>query len=363
MLASEGDIDYHHCKDAAAAIQLAEQLEPTVILQDLVMPNIDGLEQVQKFKNHPILRDIPLIVLSAKEDPMVKAETFARGANDYLVKLPDRIELIARIRYHSQSYITLLQRNEAFEALQESQRRLAEELKQASEYVVSMLPAPINDPRLRTSWRFFPSTMLGGDAFGYNWIDEESFALYLLDVCGHGVGSALLSVTVLNVLNSRSLPEVDFRRPGQVLSRLNQSFQMDQQNGLYFTIWYGVYRPRTRELVCASAGHPAGILLERSGPCEVTSENGVIGLFPGGEYEEQVFSIPAMSRFYLFSDGTYEVRRPTGEMWDISGLKSYLALSMEDGQAEIEALYKMLRGWRQNEPLEDDFSMVRIDFD
>lgn len=362
MLVSEEDIHYSHCKEAGKAFALAEELEPTIILQDLVMPDIDGLEQVRKFKSHPRLRDIPLVVLSAKEEPRAKADAFACGANDYLVKLPDRIELIARIRYHSTSYITLLQRNEAFSALQASQARLAEELRQASEYVVSMLPAPISDSRLRTSWRFFPSTMLGGDAFSYQWLDDETFAIYLLDVCGHGVGSALLSVTALNVLNSRSLADVDFKKPGQVLRRLNEVFQMDRQNGLYFTIWYGVYRPETREMVCAAAGHPAAILLDERGAREITSENPIIGMFPGGEFEERAFSIPPSSKFYLFSDGTYEVRRPTGEMWDIEGLKKYLTLSMEEGQAEIEALYGMLRRWRSDDPLEDDFSMVRVDF-
>jgi two-component system chemotaxis family response regulator WspR len=95
-----------------------------VILQDLVMPGLDGLTLVREYRNNPITRDIPIIVLSTKEDPLIKSAAFAAGANDYLVKLPDNIELVARIRYHSRSYMTLLQRDEAYRALRVSQQQL-----------------------------------------------------------------------------------------------------------------------------------------------------------------------------------------------------------------------------------------------
>src|SRR5262249_9026352 len=137
MLASEADIAFHFCKEAARALEVAGSVCPTVILQDLVMPDIDGLTLVKMFRAHEGTRDIPLIVLSTKEEPTTKAEAFAIGANDYLVKLPDEIELIARIRYHSWGYINMLQRNEAHVALQASQKRLASEVAQAAHYVRS----------------------------------------------------------------------------------------------------------------------------------------------------------------------------------------------------------------------------------
>ena len=117
MLAGEPDVVFHYCRDAAKALDEADRVKPTVILQDLVMPDIDGLTLVKKFRAHEPTRETPLIVLSTKEEPTVKAEAFALGANDYIVKLPDRLELLARIRYHSKGYINLLQRNEAYEAL------------------------------------------------------------------------------------------------------------------------------------------------------------------------------------------------------------------------------------------------------
>ncbi len=123
-LASQPDIDFHFCTDSAKAVELARQLQPTVILQDLIMPGIDGMTLVRGYRATPATANIPIIVLSTKEDPVVKEEAFSAGANDYLVKLPDRVELVARIRYHSQAYISQLQRDEAYRALRISQQQL-----------------------------------------------------------------------------------------------------------------------------------------------------------------------------------------------------------------------------------------------
>lgn len=106
-LAHEADITFHYCSDPTEAIQTAINIAPTVILQDLIMPSVDGLMLLRWFRSHPITFNIPIIVLSAKEEPKLKAEAFTHGANDYLVKLPDQVELIARIRYHSKAYNNL----------------------------------------------------------------------------------------------------------------------------------------------------------------------------------------------------------------------------------------------------------------
>ena len=125
-LATQSDIDFHYCAEAREAIALANQIKPTVILQDLVMPGIDGLTLVSQFRANPATKDTPIIVLSTNENPQVKGQAFAMGANDYLVKLPDKIELVARIRYHSKAYLNLVQRDAAYRALRESQQQLIE---------------------------------------------------------------------------------------------------------------------------------------------------------------------------------------------------------------------------------------------
>jgi len=124
MLESESDIQFYYCPDPTTALAMAATIQPTVILQDLVMPQIDGLTLVRYFRANPMTRETPLIVLSTKEEPKIKADAFAFGANDYMVKLPDKLELIARIRYHSRGYINMIERNEAFQALIESQKQL-----------------------------------------------------------------------------------------------------------------------------------------------------------------------------------------------------------------------------------------------
>jgi two-component system chemotaxis family response regulator WspR len=125
MIASSPDIEFHYISDAATAREHAASMHPTVILQDLVMPGSDGFQLIRGYREHETLRDVPVIVLSAKEDPRLKAHGFAVGANDYLVKLPDQVELLARIRYHSAAYISRMQRDQAYRYLRESQQALA----------------------------------------------------------------------------------------------------------------------------------------------------------------------------------------------------------------------------------------------
>ena len=125
-LANQPNIDFHYCIDPTEAVRLANQIKPTVILQDLVMPGIDGLTLVRQFRANPGTQETPIIVLSTKEEPTIKAQAFAAGANDYLVKLPDKVELIARIRYHSKAHQSAIQRDEAYRALRESQQQLVD---------------------------------------------------------------------------------------------------------------------------------------------------------------------------------------------------------------------------------------------
>jgi phosphoserine phosphatase RsbU/P len=369
MLAGEPDIDFHYNRDAAKALPEADRVKPTVILQDLVMPEIDGLSLVKEFRANEATRETPLIVLSTKEEPTVKAEAFALGANDYIVKLPDRLELLARIRYHSRGYINLLERNEAYAALLESERRLASEVQQAARYVQSLLPEKLKKGAIRTDWRFIPSAELGGDSFGYHWLDDDHFAFYLLDVSGHGVGAALLSVSAMNALRSQALPQTDFRVPGQVLAALNNAFQMDQQNGLYFTIWYGVYHKPTRRIDYAGGGHPPALLahgptaeafaldvLESSGP--------MVGAVPDLEYQTTSTTSGAFAKLYLYSDGVYEIDRIDKTVWPFHEFIEFMRKGPHDapGDSKMDRLIAYGREIQGREEFVDDCSIVELQF-
>jgi sigma-B regulation protein RsbU (phosphoserine phosphatase) len=366
MLASEADIVFHHCADPTKAIEQANALEPTVILQDLVMPEIDGLTLVKFFRANARTRDIPLIVLSTKEEPAVKAQAFAFGANDYMVKLPDKLEVVARIRYHSKGYINLLQRNEAYSKLQASEKQLADEVAQAARYVEGLLPAPLAG-EIRVDWKFIPSTQLGGDSFGYHWIDPNHFALFLLDVSGHGVGASLLSVSARNVLTAQSLPNTDFRDPAQVLTALNNVFPMEKHDERFFTIWYGVFSKDRRRLAFGNAGHPPPFLYTGADARNTTlkeldPQGPAIGMMETFPFTADECELGPFARLLLFSDGVFEITRPDAPMWRFDDFKEYVAAQTLDGPGLLEKIVTDVRQLHGAETLADDFSLIQASF-
>jgi phosphoserine phosphatase RsbU/P len=365
MLAGEADVQFHFCQDPTKAIEKANAVQPTIILQDLVMPEIDGLQLVKFFRANPATRQIPMIVLSSKEEPVIKAQAFALGANDYLVKLPDKVELIARIRYHSRGYINLLERNEAYRRLEESRQQLAEELAQAARYVESLLPARL-DGDLKIDWWFTPSTQLGGDMFGYQWLDSDHLGVYLLDVSGHGVGSSLLAVSVNNLLAAQSLPGTDCRDPGKVLARLNDIFPMEKQHGKYFTIWYGVFNRSKRTLAYSNAGHPPALLYTGPSAGEATlhqlkSAGLAAGMIEGMAYDTKTIQLGAFARLLVYSDGVYEIARPDGSMWRIQEFVDYVS-ALPSEEPVGDRVLAHVRQQHGSDVLADDFSIVEVQF-
>ncbi len=361
MIADEPSWVYQYCQHPEEAIATAEAFQPTVILQDLVMPGIDGLSLVDSYRTNPLLKDVPTIVLSSQEEPLVKADAFARGAHDYLVKLPDRIELLARIRHHSKGYIHLMERNEAFRALDESQKVLAAELSEAADYVRSLLPEPFSGP-VSVCWDFESCSSVGGDSFGYFWIDDDHFAIYLLDVCGHGVGAALLSVSVINTIKGQTLRDVDFREPDRVLMRLNEVFEMERHNDMYFTIWYGVFDRRTQNLCYATGGHPPALLYAAGNPepQQLLTPSMPIGTMPDMPYKVKEVHIEDGSRLYVFSDGVYEVQINDDEMT----LDEFIPLlsSPIDDPNGLQSIRAEVAKLQNSDQFEDDFSLVEIKF-
>jgi sigma-B regulation protein RsbU (phosphoserine phosphatase) len=366
MLDGEADITLHFCQDPTKALEVANEIEPTVILQDLVMPEIDGLTLVKFFRANPSTRETPMIVLSSKEEPVVKAEAFALGANDYLVKLPDRIELIARIRYHSRGYINLLQRNEAYAAIERSRKRLAEQIETAAKYVRALLPAPTAEP-VSTNWCYVPSSDLGGDTFGYHWIDDDHMVVYLIDVSGHGLDSALLSVTVMNVIRSRSLPNTDFREPGQVLDALNEGFPMEEYGDKFFTIWYGVYNRTESTLAWCGGGHPPALFFEsdsstKTAPLQLDSDGPMIGAMPWTGFETGRRQVAPGSRLYIYSDGVHEIHKTDGTEWTFEEFVEFMSQPRDPSESLPSLLLDHVRELSGSDSLDDDFSMVEVRF-
>ncbi len=365
MLEREVDIHFHFCSDSTKALDFALLVKPTVILQDLIMPGIEGLTLLTHFRKHPQTKEIPIIILSTKEDPQMKAEAFFLGANDYLVKLPSSIELIARIRYHSNGYIRLLERNEAYRQLEESQQQLRHELSEAAHYVASVLPPPLQE-RITTDWRFIPSTSLGGDIFGYHWIDKHHFSMYLLDVCGHGVGAALLSISIANVLRMQNVLPIDFLDPSSVLTALNKNFPMEQHNEMFFSIWYGVYNQETRELCYSSGGHPPAILLnKRNGTVQIEQlkpPGAVIGVLAETPYVNAKTVLDKESILFLFSDGVYEIVQKDGSLFHLPEFIDLLKKKAFIDSFTLDYIIQMIQDRQGRTTFVDDFSLLEITF-
>ncbi|MDA0802997.1 MAG: SpoIIE family protein phosphatase [Planctomycetota bacterium] len=368
MLASQADLSLVACLKGAEAVERARAEQPDVILQDLVMPDADGLDLVRAYRADAAMARVPLIVLSTKEDAATKAEAFARGANDYLVKLPDPVELVARIRYHARVNRAQVERDRAFDALRA-------ELESAAAYVRRLIPAPITGS-IETHWEFLPSASLGGDAFGYRWIDDTHFAIYLLDVCGHGVGPALLGVSVMNALGAGVVAGADPGDPGAVLTALNVMYPMSMHNGMFFTLWYGVIDITTHELRYGCGGHPPVLLRLPDGAFRLLGgEEEVSGLVMGAikglAYQSGSASVPAGSHLMVYSDGIHELQpfvpagavpplgvRPIEEFLEVG--RAALDAAARQGVAAVEPVLAEARAYSGRADFDDDVSVLHI---
>lgn len=256
-----------------------------------------------------------------------------------------------RLRYHRRSAIETAQ-TEALER----------ELQDASDYVASILPPPLTDGPVLAEWYFQPCARLGGDAFGYQMLDGGHFAAFLLDVAGHGTAAALHSVSVVNVLRQRMLPEVDFRDPGAVIRSLNRRFPMEQHNALFFTIWYGVYDVEQRMLVYATGGHHPGWLLKPPAmqPVALGTRNPSVGIVPDRDVATARTGVPPGSALHLFSDGVFEIVDRDGQQWEMQRVLALLP--QVSGVGGPRLLYDRVRAAARVGPLEDDFSALLLRF-
>jgi len=348
------------------ALDLVRVQRFDLVLLDIMMPELDGFAVLERMKADDLFRHIPVIMISALDELGSVVRCIEIGAEDYLPKPFEPTLLRARIGACLEKKQLRDQEQRTYQALVKTQKDLAAELAEAAEYVKSLLPAPLTGA-VSTDWRFIPSTQLGGDAFGYHWLDADHFAMYLLDVCGHGVGAALLSISVMNVLRSQSLPTANFRDPASVLSALNEAFQMDNQNNMYFTIWYGIFDRKTRRIVYASGGHPPAVLLTGSDaqtakPKLLRTPCMVIGTQPGVTYQTGACELDAFARLFLFSDGVYEIAKRDGAMWKFEEFVTHLIQPEAPAVSPLDRTLRHVQELNGSGSLDDDFSLVQITF-
>lgn len=243
---------------------------------------------------------------------------------------------------------------------------LDRELQNANSYVQALLPPPSREGPVKTEWIHLPCARLGGDAFGYGRLAaEDLFVGYLIDVAGHGAGAAMHAVAVMNQLRQRSLPDTDFSKPAEVLLTLNRLYQMDEHADLYFTIWYGVYNARTRQLDYACAGHHPAFLVpaDRSDAIPVGNRNVMIGAIPGMGYKQASIEVPPGAMLYLFSDGVFEIVDRAGRQWALEDFRQLILQPDAAETGEAQRLYQSVRGQTRPGPFDDDFSLVVMSFE
>ncbi|MBI4781094.1 MAG: SpoIIE family protein phosphatase [Oscillatoriophycideae cyanobacterium NC_groundwater_1537_Pr4_S-0.65um_50_18] len=338
-------------------IEQAQKMQPALIICDWMMPFVDGLEVCRWVKANPDLATTFFILLTSRGGIADRVKGLNTGADDFLSKPIDITELQARVR-------SALRLHHLSQDLRTQKHLLEAELAEAASYVQALLPPPLVGA-VSIEARFIPSRQLGGDCFDYFWLDPDHLAVYLLDVSGHGLGAALPSVSVMNLLRSRALPEVDFCQPEAVLKALNDQFQMSSQNEKYFTIWYGVYNPKSCQLTYSSAGHPAAVLitLNPEGKPQLTQLKTPclpIGLMEESTYISDRQAIPENSALYIFSDGVYELDPVQAQAWD---LKAFIQMLQNlEVNASLDIALSKIQNLSGVETFNDDFSLLKVQF-
>lgn len=244
---------------------------------------------------------------------------------------------------------------------------LAKEINDAKQYINDLLPAPIDD-QVSTSWQYIPSSGLGGDAFGYHWIDDNYFSIYLLDVCGHGVGSALMSVSAMNVLRAQSLKNVNFLKPRSVLNAINNVFLMEDHGNKFFTLWYGVYDKKNRQLTYSSAGHPPAYIINTNTLEKVNIEslhtpNIAIGYMKDFDYKESMVTLNKYSKLYVFSDGVFEVEKQNKDMLSLKEFEKHMGNFIDPTVMESSKILGSMKAFNDTtQAFVDDYSFLEIIF-
>ncbi|MDJ0845273.1 PP2C family protein-serine/threonine phosphatase [Crocosphaera sp.] len=367
MLATESDIIFHYCRDPTETLKMAKEVQPTVILQDLVMPDIEGLMLVRflRAKDAPT-HDIPLIVLSSKEEPLVKAEAFQLGANDYLVKLPDQVELIARIRYHSIAYNNLLKRKEAEEKLKEENLRLSAEIEITRRLQQMILPKTDELEQIEgldIAGFMEPATDVGGDY--YDVLNQNGrIKIGIGDVTGHGLESGVVMIMVQTAI--RTLMTQNEADPLKFLSVINRTIfdnveRINSDKNLTLSLLD--YEDNCLRL---SGQHESLIVVRKGGEVEIID---TIDLgFPVG-LEEDISDFLGETEILLspgdvvvlYTDGITEAEDPKGEMYGLERLCEIVSQNWEQSAQEIKtAVINDVKQHIDTQTVYDDITLLVI---
>ncbi len=369
-LARKG-FDVTVAEDGAEALQAITECDFDLVLLDIMMPGMDGLQVLEILRRDRTPLDLPVIMATAEDSSSDVVRALKLGANDYVTKPLDFSVVLARVQTH-------LSLKRAKEELEATNARMKKDLEAAAKVQRALMPNSLPKVQdIRFVWNFVPCDELGGDILDVFQLDEDKIGLYLLDVSGHGVPAALLSVTLNRLLAQMAKGSLQFEEagggqtesqlltPAEVAARLNTRFQMDASPGAvqYFTFLYGILNTNTFIFRYVSAGHPGPIQVGIDGKSILHPQEGfAIGWFPDSTYQESVIELKPGDRLYLYSDGILEAMNSEDELFGperlVEALEERQNLTL---QGSVEELVECGRQWSGDAGFVDDVSILALE--
>jgi sigma-B regulation protein RsbU (phosphoserine phosphatase) len=363
------------------AWELIQKHHFQVVLSDWVMPVMDGPTLCRTIRSAGLSHYVYIILLTGMSGKQNLILGMDAGADDFATKPLVREELEVRLRAAQRVLNlehTLENKNRNLESVNQSlsaaQALIQSDLKRAATLQTGVLPIQKRFGRLCVDWFFQPAQYIGGDTFNYFPINDELFFFYSIDVSGHGISSALLSMCLQTLLSSTGeLYCVDeltranaARFPSRLAERLNYHLNhtLDTDDH-YLTMIMGVVDTVEERLYFVQAGHPQPFLYNPSTQQveRIECTGFPIGLLPDMEYETIDLPFPPGSRFILYSDGILELQHPSGEPMTEDDLQARLqALSDLPARQLVSRLGEQLGLGREDEDKPDDISLLTIDF-
>jgi sigma-B regulation protein RsbU (phosphoserine phosphatase) len=366
--------------DGELAWQLVAESDISFVVSDWVMPNLAGVDLCRRIRAAALDRYVYVILCTSKGAKTDLIEGMDAGADDFLVKPVGPDELRVKVRAGERVLNLqqgLAQKNDELartnQQLQSSHKLLEDDLKAAAWMQQRLLPPPALEANgLRCHWRFEPSGYVAGDIFNFFAMDEREVGFYLLDVSGHGVPAAMLSVTLSMILTpdaARGSPLMRLNRatqlsevlsPGDAIRELNRRFQTKDDR--YFTMIYGLFDTSSSILRVAQAGHPGPVLIGKNCQPEILGTGGMpVGLW--NEIDFDCFEVPVRGgdRLLLYSDGVTECINRNGEPFGEQRLLAFLAGADQSLDKLLDGLLEKIRNWRDGVESKDDVSLLAIE--
>ena len=361
-------------EDGEEALEIAFREVPDLILLDIMMPKKDGYAVCATLKADQRTAHIPVIFLSAKSQTEDKIKGLDLGAADYVTKPFDRGEVIARVR--AQLKISRLNREllAANAELIKKQERLDEDLRAAAGIQRSLLPKSI--PHMGTldaAWRFMPCERIGGDIFNVVRLDENRWGIYMLDVSGHSVPSALVAVSVSQMLHAEhdrllkqsidDPPYYEIVPPSRVLEILDREYPIDRFDK-YFTMSYVIIDTGANRITYSNAAHPPPVLRHKDGGLEFLEKGGTIigmgGMLP---FEEGSVKMRDGDRLFLYTDGILEYQNGDGELYGENRFYAQIsALKHQSIKDHTDGIINGIMDFGDHMPPRDDVTLLGIEF-